>query len=196
MTYKTHFIGGICAVVVVSTVTPIENLPLVAGIGAVSALIPDIDIDSSKLGRKLGGISTIIESTFGHRGFIHTPILYALLSLLLSFVLPMSVVYGFLIGTLSHLVLDSFNYKGIMWLYPLTKKRFHIMSIKTRGFGEFIFTVFMVAITCAVFVLNADLGLDLSKLSITLPELNFTAYSGNSEIIGKFEEFVGGMLTF
>lgn len=152
MTYKTHFVGGICAAALTSTVMPVESLAIVTAVSAVSALVPDLDIEDSKLGRKAGFISKGISRAFGHRGFFHTPILYIALYFLMSMALPMNICLGFLIGTMSHLILDSFNYKGIMWLFPLTKKHFHIASIKTRGFGETMFLILMVALSVYAFV--------------------------------------------
>ncbi len=152
MTYKTHFVGGICAAALTSTIMPVESLAVVTAVSAVSALVPDLDIEDSKLGRKAGLVSKGISRAFGHRGFFHTPILYIALYFLMSMALPTSICLGFLIGTMSHLVLDSFNYKGIMWLYPLTKKHFHIASVKTRGFGETMFLILMVALSVYAFV--------------------------------------------
>ena len=152
MTYKTHFIGGICAAALTSTIMPVESVVLTTVVSAVSALVPDLDIEDSKLGRKAGFISKGISRAFGHRGFFHTPILYIALYFLMSMALPMNICLGFLIGTMSHLILDSFNYKGIMWLYPLTKRHYHIASIKTRGFGETMFLIAMVGLSVYAFV--------------------------------------------
>lgn len=152
MTYKTHFVGGICAAALTSTIMPVESLAVVTAVSAVFALVPDLDIEDSKLGRKAGLVSKGISRAFGHRGFFHTPILYIALYFLMSMALPTSICLGFLIGTMSHLVLDSFNYKGIMWFYPLTKKHFHIASVKTRGFGETMFLILMVALSVYAFV--------------------------------------------
>ena len=143
MTYKTHFVGGACAVALTSVIMPMENMVVVGAVSAFSALLPDIDIEGSKVNNKAGIVGKGVSSVFTHRGFIHTPVLYVVLYILMSMVLPEAVCLGFLIGTLSHLVLDTFNYKGIMWLYPLTKKHYHIASIKTRTFGETAFTIFL-----------------------------------------------------
>lgn len=152
MTYKTHFVGGICAAALTSTVMPVESLAVVTAVSAVSALVPDLDIEDSKLGRRAGFVSKGISRAFGHRGFFHTPILYIVLYFLMSMVLPTYICLGFLIGTMSHLILDSFNYKGIMWLYPLTKRHYHIASIKTRGIGETIFLIAMIVLSVYAFV--------------------------------------------
>ena len=152
MTYKTHFVGGICATALTSMVVPMDNMVVVGAVSAFSALIPDIDIEGSKVNNKAGIVGKGVSSVFSHRGFIHTPILYIAFYFLMSMVLPQAICLGFLIGTLSHLVLDTFNYKGIMWLYPLTKKHYHIASIKTRTFGETAFMVAMIVATAFLFI--------------------------------------------
>ena len=199
MTYKTHFIGGVCAPIMLSAVMPIENIAVVAGVSAFSALLPDIDIEGSKVHNKAGIVGKGVTSIFSHRGFIHTPIIYIVLYYLMSMVLPQVICLGFLIGTLSHLVLDTFNYKGIMWLYPLTKKHYHIASIKTRSFGESVFTVLMVAIAVVLFVndtVSASVITDM--LSIHVPEFNMPEISNIevSSMVDKCQQFVEAMLTF
>ena len=178
MTYKTHFVGGICAAALTSTLMPIESLAVVTAVSAVSALVPDLDIEDSKLGRKAGFISKGISRAFGHRGFFHTPILYIALYFLMSMVLPINICLGFLIGTMSHLILDSFNYKGVMWLYPLTKKHFHIASIKTRGFGETMFLIIMVALSVYAFV----------KIGVATEPMQFDAEAFKNFAYNTFDE--------
>ena len=174
MTYKTHFIGGACAPIMLSAVMPIENIAVVAGVSAFSALLPDIDIEGSKVHNKAGIVGKGVTSIFSHRGFIHTPILYVVLYALMSMVLPQAICLGFLIGTISHLVLDTFNYKGIMWMYPFSRKHFHIASIKTRTTMETIFMAVMIAITLFVLVNNGlmpsiDVNEAMSQFNFEMP---------------------------
>ncbi len=146
MTYKTHFVGGICASIMLSAVMPIENIVVVGAVSAFSALLPDIDIEGSKVNNKAGIVGKGISTISKHRGFIHTPILYIALYILMARFLPQTICMGFLIGTMSHLILDSFNSMGIMWLYPLSKKYYHIASIKTRSTGEIAFMIIMIVL--------------------------------------------------
>ena len=194
MTYKTHFIGGICATGLASMVMPIENLAVVGAVSAVSAFLPDIDIEGSKVNNKAGIVGKGISSVSKHRGFIHTPILYIALYYVMSMFLPMSVCQGFLIGTISHLILDTFNYKGIMWLYPISRKHFHIASIKTRSFAESVFTVIMVVITAVLFVndtVSASTIVDM--FAFNMPEVSNIEVSA---MVDKCQQFVEAMLTF
>ncbi len=181
MTYKTHFIGGVCAPIMLSAVMPIENIAVVAGVSAFSALLPDIDIEGSKVHNKAGIVGKGVTSIFSHRGFIHTPILYVVLYALMSMVLPQAICLGFLIGTISHLVLDTFNYKGIMWMYPFSRKHFHIASIKTRTTMETIFMAVMIAITLFVLVNNGlmpsiDVNEAMSQFNFEMPTIEFPKF--------------------
>lgn len=181
MTYKTHFIGGVCAPIILSAVMPIENIAVVTGVSAFSALLPDIDIEGSKVHNKAGIVGKGVTSIFSHRGFIHTPILYVVLYALMSMVLPQAICLGFLIGTISHLVLDTFNYKGIMWMYPFSRKHFHIASIKTRTTMETIFMAIMIAITLFVLVNNGlmpsiDVNEAMSQFNFEMPTIEFPKF--------------------
>lgn len=197
MTYKTHFVGGACAPIMLGAVMPIENIAVVSVVSAFSALLPDIDIEGSKVNNKAGIVGKGVSSVFSHRGFIHTPILYVVLYALMSMVLPQVICLGFLIGTISHLVLDTFNYKGIMWLYPLSRKHFHIASIKTRTTMETVFMAIMIAITLFVLVNNGFMpSIDASEVmnqfnfempTIEIPKFDFSnfevpTYDWNSAI--------------
>lgn len=190
MTYKTHFIGGICAAALNSTIMPVESVVLTTVVSAVSALVPDLDIEDSKLGRKAGLVSKGISRAFGHRGFFHTPILYIVIYILMNMFLPTFLSMGFLVGTMSHLILDSFNYKGIMWLYPLTKRHYHIASIKTRGFGETMFLIAMVALSVYAFVkvgiatepMNFDVETVKNALSVIVEDVKTLSFNVVEEV--------------
>ena len=210
MTYKTHFIGGVCAPIMLSAVMPIENIAVVAGVSAFSALLPDIDIEGSKVHNKAGIVGKGVTSIFSHRGFIHTPILYVVLYALMSMVLPQAICLGFLIGTISHLVLDTFNYKGIMWMYPFSRKHFHIASIKTRTTMETIFMAIMIAITLFVLVNNGLMpSIEASEVmnqfnfempTIEIPKFDFSNFEvptydwNNISFIEKCKVFMEEMI--
>lgn len=158
MTGSTHLMAGVVCGAVLSL-----NMPTPAAKGVVIAsavigsLFPDIDHPNSKISHKIPILPKIISLACGHRGIIHSPILY--LPLLLVFVLVQNNlirlgVLGFLVGVLSHLVLDTLNPTGIPWLYPLTKKKFHLLSIKTGALGEkcFFFVLLLLAGASVLFV--------------------------------------------
>ena len=95
--------------------------------------VPDIDSSKSKIGKKLGGISKLINFFLGHRKIFHSLLFIFLTFIILSFISP-EISLAFLIGTISHIFLDALNPEGIMPFYPL---KFRIKgNIKTGSFTE------------------------------------------------------------
>lgn len=115
---------------------------------AAGSILPDIDHSESRISYKnpiTKILSVFFELVFRHRGPIHTPAVCALLSVfvycsLTAASVPQSTVtsltLGFAAGFLSHLFLDSLNRGGIMWLWPLKKRRVHFAEIKSRTAKE------------------------------------------------------------
>jgi inner membrane protein len=120
-----------------------------AGISGTAALVaalvgsymPDIDIEQSKMGQKVGFLSKMLT----HRGITHTLLVPALLAVLIWWILPKNipllptVVLGFGVGYVVHIVADMFNSKGVPILWPLAKAHIAIASLKTRSWHEFVF---------------------------------------------------------
>lgn len=152
MTYKTHVVGGIALAAIAGNIAnlPTGQLVAAAAIGGAAALLPDLDMPNSKASRS--GFNRLIayplNALFGHRGFIHSPLLW--LSLTLALVLcrlPIWLWLGFLAGALSHLLLDTLNPTGIPWLWPW-KKKLHLLGIKTNSTGE----VFVMIVLIVLFI--------------------------------------------
>lgn len=143
MIWNTHVLGGAIAGAT-GAIALKSPIPMsVVAISAVSAVIPDIDIPGSKITKIRGlkwiakPLSILINKLGGHRGVFHAPLLYIALSILLMFLhAPAFLVQGFLLGTLSHILLDAFNPAGVPLFWPLSKKRVHVGNIKTESFGE------------------------------------------------------------
>ena len=103
-----------------------------------ASTLPDIDHPLSVPGRRHMALSEFINSHSGHRGITHYPITLLLIGLLMGFIwhyVPMSdwlsvgllwIFIGFLVGYLSHIVLDIFNSAGIALFYPIWKRRVKI----------------------------------------------------------------------
>ena len=154
MTYKTHLIGGVLFANILlpkiceaTQVYDVSSALLVGGLVyggmSIGSIAPDIDKQGSKIGNKFKLSSLVIEYACGHRYLFHSPFLLGILTVV---VLPLFLnIYGyllalgFLVGYLSHLVLDFFNGLGIPLFYPLSKKRYHIATIRTRSIGEVLF---------------------------------------------------------
>lgn len=162
MTAKTHILGGILAgqmVVLTGAVDLTAALPLLAA-AATGALVPDIDHRGSKISRSsLAGQVTAfgVSVLTTHRGPIHTPAFILASALCLGTVSYfadgswwLAVFLGLLIGMLSHLLLDSLNPGGIMWLWPISKKRLHLMAIRTNSLSELLVTGILLMLNLTV----------------------------------------------
>lgn len=113
----------------------------------VGSLSPDIDLPDSKLGHLIKPISALLNKIFGHRGFIHTPLNAAVLTLIYWLITraiePIAfrtVALGFLVGFTVHLIQDTFTKGGIMWLYPV-KLKIHFTNIGSDSFLCFFITI-------------------------------------------------------
>ncbi len=136
MRWPTHFAAGLAAGLLITTE------PSAIVVSGVSALLPDIDIPTSKVGRASPIISTIINIAFGHRGLFHSLLAAGLIYLLILKFFPAYSLYC-LIGYLSHLLLDCLTPAGVPLLWPIPF-RFRVPIIKT---GSVMKIVLLVGIT-------------------------------------------------
>ena len=164
MTAKTHMAGGIALACTMTTFFHLYEPRSLAEAtvwggafvvpAVVGSLAPDIDHHNSKaantnLFTKL--LAIIIRLTCGHRGMLHSPFFVFLLTLIFGvvyrFYLPLAVVgeamLGFIIGYISHLVVDMLNTQGIPLLFPFVwengrPKKVHGLGLKENGIAEFV----------------------------------------------------------
>ena len=143
MQWRTHVAGGIASLWLLEFVLPslpLEVLAPMIGAVAFGALVPDLDATRSKIASLgIGGIqpfspvSTFVNRTLGHRGFLHSPAGFGLFGLL---TLPLVSVVGGLVwsalclGYASHLALDACTRSGIP-LWPL-RRRGHLLPKPLR----------------------------------------------------------------
>ena len=166
----THKIGGTCAGLIATSLALQEPFSpekltvaglIVAG-AALGSLLPDIDHKNSTISKKHKIISWIMTRLFEHRGFTHAPLIQLLFIAFLFWIGKdlggiigysyLGVVIGLGIGILSHTLLDWLTVGGIPLLYPFTKKKFHLMSLKTskHSKGTAIFIILITAIVICV----------------------------------------------
>lgn len=143
MTGRTHDLAAITALLtVICLFSPVYNLNLTTLFVALLAnqiggILPDIDQPTAPFWRNLP-VGNIVGRLFdkfigGHRFITHSLLGVALFGFLfwslLNFLQPimpnvnsMVVWWAFMIGILSHLVMDSFTKEGVPWLLPLPFK--------------------------------------------------------------------------
>lgn len=142
MLARTHDVAAISALGIVYLARPETAITLSTALVALLAnqiggITPDIDQPTAPLwrnlpiGRHFGRLFSILTS--GHRALTHSIlgviIIGFLAKSLLAFMHPIMpnidiglVWWAFMIGVLSHLVMDSFTREGVPWLLPIPIK--------------------------------------------------------------------------
>jgi inner membrane protein len=142
MTARTHDLAAVTALGIVVLAQPIRTMTLATAIIAVFAnliggITPDIDQPTAPLWRNLP-VGHIFGRVFdkmlgGHRFLTHSILGLVLFGLaahwLLIFLQPIMknvnigyVWWAFMIGMLSHLIMDSLTKEGVPWLLPIPIK--------------------------------------------------------------------------
>lgn len=131
MKYKTHVAFSLLIYFVLDYFI---GLSLLEGVLIVLiSFVPDIDLHTSFIGKRLKPISYIFQLLFRHRGVLHSlwvPII--LYILLIPYNLEM-VVFGYL----SHILLDILNPKGVALFWPFFRVEGHVKSGKIVDWGLF-----------------------------------------------------------
>lgn len=149
MTSRTHDLAAFSAWGYIILAQPVRTVTLATALAALLAnqiggIAPDIDQPTAPLWRNLP-LAKIFGKTFdkllgGHRFFTHSLLGVAAFSYLalglLNLLHPIMphvsvhiVWWAFVVGILSHLVLDTFTKEGVPWLLPIPIK-FGIPPIK------------------------------------------------------------------
>ena len=173
MTGRTHDLAAFTALGIVAVTYPVPHITLASGLVAVVAnliggIAPDIDQPTAPFWRNLpiGGYigKTVDRLLGGHRFLSHSIIGMVIFGygwyLLLHVLKPsfpdlnMDIIWwAFMIGFISHLVMDSFTREGVPWLLPIPAKfgipPFKALRISTNGIIE------RFAVFPALFVYNA-----------------------------------------
>lgn len=128
------------------------------------AVFPDIDLPDSKLGHLIRPLSRLLQKTFGHRGFIHTPLNAAILTIAYYLFTRVAepgafrlVAAGFLCGFFAHLLQDTFTKGGIMWLFPVPLK-IHFTNIGSDSPVCVLITIGLIAASCILLCRFPALG--------------------------------------
>ena len=166
---KTHMIGGVAAAVLVSAgglYKPETMGELVQWSGTfliptiMGSLFLDIDHGNSKASNvniftKI--LSIFIRIIFGHRNLFHSPVFVLGIGVLFwgsyelfPYIYLQQVMVGFIIGCVSHLILDYVTPAGIPLFYPFSKKKQHFIGIKEGGLGEFSISIILMVFTVLV----------------------------------------------
>ena len=159
MTGRTHDLAAFAALSYIALTQPIQHLGLGTVIIAFTAnmiggLTPDIDQPTAKLWHEIpaGSLFGKILSPLlgGHRFISHSIIGIVLFGALGYWILQLAshtllvnmtiVWWSFMIGYISHLILDTITHEGVPWLFPIPWKigfpPIKILRVKTGGLLE------------------------------------------------------------
>ncbi len=139
-------------------VAPLLFIPL-----AIGALLPDLDSTSSLLGRLLPFASRRLEARLGHLQEWHTLAAAALIAVLSAPLLLIVDVQAWLVVPLSfvsHLIVDLLHPKGILLLWPLIKRRYHLFggSLKAHAGDSERRLAAVLALIALILLLVVDIG--------------------------------------
>lgn len=178
MNGPTHTLGGIAltsatvyftGIYMPETISPasVISLGLFISGGATAALLLDIDKKGSTISNKHKILSFFLRLFMTHRGFTHSLLAYVIFSAIMYLGLmwvPEGLGHAFALGSIigygSHLLLDSFNPKGIPLFYPL-KTRFSVMNIVTGSFSEYIVGALLML---SIIICWKNIGIDIYNL--------------------------------
>ncbi len=142
MTRPTHLLGGLAA----GTLFGLYGIPF----AILGSVLPDIDRFLYKKSSEW--------SFWGHRGFTHTVLFGYVLSFVIYYYLGGIAALAFLFGVLSHIVLDSFNYKKLEPLFPI-KTEVHLDMVEVGSLREYLyFTIPLFLLSTILMVHFNDLG--------------------------------------
>ena len=126
MLSKTHLLAAVVVGLFILEFFTIPNPIIFFAIFCFASILPDIDSPHSKIGRKAGIISNLLNLMFGHRGFLHS--IWVPLGLL-----GIGWYYNYLTlgiaamsGYILHLIVDAMTIGGVRFFGPFGRK--------TRGF--------------------------------------------------------------
>lgn len=159
MTGRTHDLAAFAALSYVVATQDVPQMTLATGIVALSAnliggLAPDIDQPTATLWYRLPAgniVGRVVHPLLGgHRFISHSLLGIFLFGIVLKFflglisgilIVDMNVVWwSFMIGYVSHLIMDSFTRDGVPWLFPIPINLgippFRALRLKTGGLLE------------------------------------------------------------
>lgn len=159
MTGRTHDLAAFSALTYIVATSPLIHMSLATGLCAFTAnliggLTPDIDQPTADLWHKLPGgtVYSRLVTPFmgGHRFISHSVVGVVLFAFIAHFILQLMsksllvnmdiVWWSFMIGYISHLVMDTLTREGVPWLFPIPFKLgippVAFLRIKTGGIIE------------------------------------------------------------
>ncbi len=147
MLFWTHVVITLFGILLV--VDNVENGFLFLVVALISSIIPDIDSEHSKVGRR--GLSKILASFSKHRGIFHSLFFVLIVGFVLWIYVPV-ISFAFVFGYLFHLLIDCFTKRGVRLFYPF-KFRIHGF-VKSGGFFEKLILVLFLVLDLMLIIIK------------------------------------------
>jgi len=148
MRFYTHLVAGLLVAIALTEWYLFPNTVVAVLFVLFGSIFPDIDEEHSRLGR----LFPAIPKLFVHRGFFHSIFLAVVIVIALFLYVP-SYAVAFLLGFLSHLLLDAMTPSGVRPFWPST--------VRVRGFiktGGVLEGVLFLALICVVVWMLVSVG--------------------------------------
>lgn len=125
----THaLIGSSLALgVALSTHADTNHTLLLVGVGAIAALIPDLDHPRAPLRRKLGCLGNLLLGRLKHRGITHTLLAIVAVAAGAFTALPPIVGEVVAIAYISHILADMLTVSGLPVFWPYKRDSYHLL---------------------------------------------------------------------
>jgi|Deesub1362B_J571_1020462.scaffolds.fasta_scaffold00743_14 inner membrane protein len=161
VTFSMFFITGLYEVFPqLFSITPYQYAFVIA---IFATLVPDIDHPHSYISRSYWGVFTpAILKTTHHRGWTHSLVgaaIFTAIFAVILFVFKSNPIYSitFFLGYVAHLLSDSFNPAGVMWLWPKEKK-LKVALVRTGSDGEVVFQKITLLLFVGVLIYDSMWG--------------------------------------
>lgn len=113
--------------VALSTHADPQHILLMLGIGAVVALLPDIDHPHAAIRRKLGCLGNLLFGRLKHRGITHTLIAIMAVGAAAYAALPPLIGELVIMAYYSHILADMLTVSGLPVFWPYKKESYHLL---------------------------------------------------------------------
>lgn len=135
-------IGALVGLVIAAQYSPEPlHAAALAGLGAVIALVPDVDHPNGTIRRKTGLLGHVAFFWLPHRGITHTLWALALVTLIGWLLLPPMIATIAAGAYASHLIADAMTPAGIYPLLPIKWRLRSPLPIRTGGKLEWLFSL-------------------------------------------------------
>lgn len=149
MLFYTHLLAGLFSALLFLEYS--ENKLIFIAVTLFFSIFADIDSSNSRVGKYW--FSKVLTAFSKHRGIFHSLFFVGVFYLVFASYLPI-IALPFLIGYLTHLVLDTMTVRGLRLLYPI-RIRFHGF-VRTGKFFEIIFFIVLLIFTTILIVVRLN----------------------------------------